>query len=214
MTICIVDGCGNKQRTRGYCNRHYKHILRYGFVKRSRKEPNEIILYEDKAEIILYNMMGEEVARAIIDVDDVDKVRDIKWGYEKDGRVRGFCVIDGKRKLVKLHRYIMQVPGEIDHINRNQLDNRKGNLREVTSSHNKMNRGKQANNTVGYKGVTAIRTKNSVKYMAQIGVASEHKYLGVYDSKIEAALAYNKAAKKYHGEFACLNTFEQSENME
>lgn len=208
MSICKVDGCENKCKAKGYCLKHYKQFLRYGFTKRSRKEPNEIILHENYAEILLYNMMGEEVARALIDIEDIEKVHGIKWGYETGGRVRGFCVINGKRKLVKLHRHILQVDGEIDHINRNQLDNRKCNLREATSSQNNMNKGSQKGSKVKYKGVVERKTMHKIKYIAQIAAYGKHKYLGIYDTAIEAAKAYNKAAKELHKEFACLNKFE------
>lgn len=205
MNICKVEGCGREQRTRGYCLRHYKHVLRYGFTKRSRKEPNEIVVYGDNAEILLYNMMGEEVARALIDVEDVQKVRGVKWGYEKCGRVRGFCVVDGKRKLVKLHRHLLQVSGEIDHINRNQLDNRKCNLREVTSRQNSINKGPSRRNKTGYKGVMEFRTKTKIKYIAQLGGGQGSHYLGVFETPIDAAKAYNRAAIKRFGEYAWLN---------
>lgn len=43
---------------------------------------------------------------------------------------------------------------QIDHINRNRLDNRKQNLRFVTWSENQMNRGTlKTNNTTGFRGV-------------------------------------------------------------
>src|SRR5262245_19767608 len=42
---------------------------------------------------------------------------------------------------------------EIDHADENQSNNRWNNLREATPSQNHRNRGKQRNNTTGYKGV-------------------------------------------------------------
>ena len=47
--------------------------------------------------------------------------------------------------------------------------------------------------------------KSGVRYMAQIRVNYKAIYLGYYSSAVEAAKAYNKAAIKYHGDFANLN---------
>ena len=81
------------------------------------------------------------------------------------------------------------------------LDNRKKNLRIVTRSQNEWNRGKQKNNTTGYKGVILSRGR----YVARIRVKSKLIYLGSYIDKKEAAKSYNMGAIKYHGEFAKLN---------
>lgn len=48
-----------------------------------------------------------------------------------------------------------------DHINQNPLDNRKANLRIVTNSKNLFNRGKNTNNTSGFKGVSWDKTRNN-----------------------------------------------------
>jgi hypothetical protein len=54
-----------------------------------------------------------------------------------------------------MHRQILgvSVGGEIDHINRDRLDNRRGNLRKVTRRENCANRGLSRNNTSGHPGI-------------------------------------------------------------
>lgn len=90
--------------------------------------------------------------------------------------------------------------GEIDHINMKRDDNRIANLRLATSSDNRMNSGRQENNTSGMKGVYWKKARG--KWMSQIQVASKQIFLGRYATKAEAHAAYCEAAKKYHGEFA------------
>jgi hypothetical protein len=61
---------------------------------------------------------------------------------------------------------------------------------------------KQSNNTTGYKGVVILKGKY---IRAQIQVRGKRIHLGIFSDKISAAKSYDKAAKKYFGEFAGLN---------
>jgi hypothetical protein len=92
---------------------------------------------------------------------------------------------------------------QVDHINGNTLDNRKENLRICTQNQNGKNRLLNKNNVSGYKGVTY--KKANKLWCAQIVVNYHKMYLGLFTTAEAAALAYNEAAKKYHGEFAKLN---------
>ncbi|MCK5643692.1 MAG: HNH endonuclease, partial [Gammaproteobacteria bacterium] len=92
---------------------------------------------------------------------------------------------------------------EIDHANRNRLDNRKENLRQCTPSQNKWNIGKRGNNTSGYKGVCWKKDKQ--KWVACIRKDHKVTWLGHFKDKIKAAKAYDKAALELHGQFAVLN---------
>lgn len=106
--------------------------------------------------------------------------------------------------MVAIHKLIMDTPEGfvVDHKNRNGLDNRKENLRVCTSAENSRNRIANKGNRFGYKGVAEAFNG---KYIAQIGFDGKKYYGGTFDTVIEAAIAYNNLAIKYHGEFARLN---------
>ena len=92
----------------------------------------------------------------------------------------------------------------VDHINRNSLDNRRANLRLATHDENARNRVKINKKCSSiYKGV--CWNKHHKKWQGQIQVQRKSMHLGYFDDELDAARAYDAAAEKYHGEFACLN---------
>lgn len=91
----------------------------------------------------------------------------------------------------------------IDHKDRDKLNNKPNNLRESTPTQNCANRGKRSNNTSGFKGVSLHKLTN--KFQAEIEVSGKRIYLGLFESAELAAIAYNKEAIDKCGEFANLN---------
>jgi hypothetical protein len=89
---------------------------------------------------------------------------------------------------------------EVDHVNRNFLDNRIENLRLATRSQNAANRPAASNSKTGVKGVYPERNK----WRAEVQVGGKKIVLGVFPTIAEASAAYRNAAIKYHGEFACI----------
>jgi hypothetical protein len=143
---------------------------------------------------------------ATIDNEDYERVNQYKWYYHHTGyAVSTLPRINGKQKTLSLSRFIMNASKgiQVDHINMNTLDNRKENLRLCNMSENQRNVPKRSFNRSGYKGVSFHKV--SQKWRSRITINSKTIYLGIFETKEDAALAYNKAAIKYHGEFARLN---------
>jgi hypothetical protein len=105
-----------------------------------------------------------------------------------------------------LHQEIIDVPKGmlIDHINHNPMDNRSANLRAATHSQNICHRRKRSGAKYSkYKGITW--RKDTRKWVARITFEKIGIHLGFFENEIDAARAYDDAAKIYHGEFASLN---------
>lgn len=106
-----------------------------------------------------------------------------------------------------MHRLILNAPDHVrvDHRNGDGLDNRRDNLRYATTSQNCGNQRVGRNNTSGYKGVTP---RPSGKWRARIMYQRQCQHLGEYETKEDAARAYNEAALRLFGPFARLNPIE------
>jgi hypothetical protein len=112
----------------------------------------------------------------------------------------------GKTKIDSMHRMIMNHPAGliVDHQNNLPLDNRRANLRLATHSENAYNRPKIRSKTSS-KYIGVYFEKASGRYTVKIRVNGKRLWLGRFVNEVEAAKAYDEAAKKYHGEFARLN---------
>lgn len=150
--------------------------------------------------------------QAIVDDEDFDRLNEWKWkadyrnkhfygrGYQKDHE-------RGKFKLQQMSRVVLGVVGnrgvKVDHRNHDTLDNRKENLRLCSVGQNCQNRikiSRMGSRTSKYKGVSW--SKRSKKWKVTIKTIN---HLGYYSDEVEAAKAYDAAAKQYFGEFALLN---------
>jgi hypothetical protein len=140
---------------------------------------------------------------AMVSDEDYDYLVTIKWFVWNRGDA-WYVMGKIKGKHVYMHRVIMNPPDdlEVDHINRNGLDNRRENLRLCTHSENNRNRRLlQSRNTTGYRGVE----RSGDKFRAQIILMNKRIYLGSFSTAEEAARVRDEAAKEYFGEFAVLN---------
>jgi hypothetical protein len=146
--------------------------------------------------------------QAIVDSDMYETLSALRWRIHRTGNDKShktpmtWTEFNGKAGAVSMHRLIMGLSDglEIDHINRNPLDNRRANLRFCTRRENARNRTYRKASG-GYKGVSPDGTR----WRAYIILDGKHVSLGGYATEIEGAVAYDAAAREHYGEFACLN---------
>lgn len=183
-----------------FCNGQNVFNRPYGDFKRGQISCPLIIEYiENYAKIINPNL--KTGISWIMDIEDLPLLGKTSWCIDSLGYICGTI----KSGTVRLHTLIMNSSNEIrvDHKDGNKLDVRKSNLRLCSHAENNRNQAKRSNNLSGYKGVS--HHKKSNKWRARIGINRRYIYLGSHDTPKKAAIAYNKAAIKYHGDFARLN---------
>jgi len=90
---------------------------------------------------------------------------------------------------------------EIDHKNRDSLDNRVCNLRWATHSENEINKASFKNSSSVFKGV--YKTRN--QWCSRYRLNGKNFWIGSFDNEVDAAVAYDNAVRAIHGEFAVLN---------
>ena len=156
---------------------------------------------------------------ALVDSEDFEWLNQWKWCADDNGYAvrheRKEEHGDNTRKMRKMHReilshYRIDIEGmNIDHKNNKEYDNRKKNLRIANCSQNMANSKLMPQNTSGYKGVIRMNknTQHNITkpWATQIYIKGKRTFKGMFETKEEAARAYNELAKKYFGEFARLN---------
>lgn len=139
---------------------------------------------------------------ALVDDADFEELNQYKWHYSGGYARRNAKVVDGKREIAQMHRFILQTPDgfDTDHIDHNGLNNQRANLRVATRSQNQMNKGITKSNKSGLKGVSWHKTNK--QWQAQINVRGKNIHLGIFRTKEKAYEAYCNACEEHHGEFS------------
>ena len=118
---------------------------------------------------------------------------------------RGYLVVglskDGKVKHLTVHQlvaitFLNHKPDgykiQVDHINREKLDNRLENL-QLLNSREHSTKDRKVGGSSKYVGVNWHKSSN--KWIAKIWVDGKSKYLGLFEDEYEAHLAYQSALK-------------------
>ena len=142
----------------------------------------------------------------LVDAEDYPFLSRFTWHIKKDKNTfYAYTTVYFKYQTrISMHRLITRLRNvQVDHINRNGLDNRKENLRYCTNAENSRNRVRK--NKYGYRGVYKPNGKNKKAFAYQIRV--DGKWYGEYGFQTaeEAARAYDKKSKELHGEFGIRN---------
>ncbi len=161
--------------------------------------------------IITVNSEKHGIKEVLIDDEDYHLIANRSvwvWTTPRHTSFYAFTSGANPKDGVRLHRLIMGVIDDlsviVDHKNGNALDNRKCNLRVTSQSNNNKNAKKRKSaRTSKFKGVHLHAA--SKKWKAQIQIDRKKISLGTFRTELEAAAAYNNAAKLYFGEFAVIN---------
>jgi hypothetical protein len=149
------------------------------------------------ARIPLYARDGSVRAYTLFDAADIDFVAQWHWGVTSDGYVVR-ADESGSRRSFYLHRELLGLkrgdPREGDHIDRNTLNNRRGNLRIVTHAQQQQNLPGHIGVSSRYRGVNWNAALG--KWEASVMVNRKKIHLGLFVDEVEAARSARAARSR------------------
>jgi hypothetical protein len=148
---------------------------------------------------------------ALVDDADYDLVMQYRWNVWEPAPKPGrrpegpYAItnirVDGRQRAVRMHKFLTGWP-LTDHQDHNGLNNQRSNLRPATWGENARNARPRLGCSSQYKGVS--RAPRDL-WVAYIDLDGSRRDLGYFASELEAAYAYDAAARELHGKFACPN---------
>ena len=162
------EHCGKEiNNGHGLCEKHYRQLKRYGAFlednQRDENDPNEIVFYDDYAEIILYDdLLQEELEeRIIIDLEDVESVKYVRWNKKQS------CIVGNVLgRNILLANYILNTDAKVEFVDGNYYNCKRENLR-VVEKRNKKN-----------KNSYTVSKKNKNKVIVEIIGKNRHQVTG------------------------------------
>ena len=204
--LCKCD-CGNETIVLG-CSLKKKAVISCGcFAKEISYKQGKLAkrynTYDLTGEYgVGYTLSGEEF---YFDLEDYDKIKDYCW-YRTNYDYVIAKIPDGSGSHIKLHNLLFPDAQKVDHIKHINYDNRKSQLRPVTSSQNMMNRKMNKNNKSGHKGVIWNKSKN--KWVAYISV-NNRRYRKDFKNFDEAVKQRDEWEEEYFGKYSYDNSMKE-----
>lgn len=193
----VVMGSGWQIRTGKIKSCGCLHEERTAEMGRSNKKYNE---YRVDGNVVIGKCSNSD-DEFYVDLDDFDKIKNISWSLHiaSNGLKRLNGVMPGTYKSVSMHSYLGYK--NYDHIDRNELNNCKSNLRKATAAENARNHSLRKDNKSGFSGVYWEEESN--KWLAYIRDNGKMKKLGRFINKTDAIKTRLLAEVEYYGvEFA------------
>lgn len=155
---------------------------------------------------------GTSDTYALVDDEDYEVACSFVWNlFHKSGAKTSYatrCVwVEGRVRTIYLHRLLLGVTDphvEVDHVNRDGLDNRRSNLRVCSRSQNRYNITKRAHCKSRFKGVTLTQGERH-PWRARVRCSGKVVFDARFATEVDAAMAYDAVAQRWHREFACVN---------
>lgn len=144
----------------------------------------------------------------LVDTADWPLVEPYSWHVERAKKtyyaktLTGMWSTKNKRGL-RIHRLLCPTAEQVDHIDRNGLNNRRSNLRPATNQENNMNRGKKEGTSSSLIGVSWDKARN--KWQSGIKIDGKRISLGRYTTAEEAGRARDCKALELFKDRAVLN---------
>lgn len=140
-----------------------------------------------------------------VDDADFEKVSAFKWCLSSHGYVVRRVPGSGKNGRIEyLHRFLMPGVNEVDHRNGDRRDNQRHNLRSSTHVQNTRGfRKKRTGTSSKFRGLSWDKAHGF--WEASIRINKKKVSLGYFSEEMDAARAYDAAARKHYGEFASPN---------
>ena len=142
----------------------------------------------------------------LLDEADLERAAAFSWTATPQDKVAmgHYACTHIAGRTVYMHRWLLEAPKgrQVDHINRDGLDNRRANLRLCNQSQNNAN----AQRLLGRSGLRGVYWDSQYqKWAAAIWINGKERRLGRFADKFHAARIRDAAAKEAYGEFATLN---------